>query len=193
MGKKYYSVFIKQDPSITGGILGHNLWFSSDSVFTKEDIFMAIKNASKDFFTTREGLQYLSKKRLNNIEYVNFDDFDYNYSWNMLSMEKYGLIKVCENRDNYDGVFEFDNSEPIITLDELGFKLLNVSVEYKAVSNSAVLVPKDLPLVESVEYAKQNIDLIPSRPGCVSYTKNINTDSCSFEEKTEDEDLERDL
>ena len=183
---KNYVIYITDETDY-----GSRFVLSSANPLTKEDVRLAMKQAVKDFCGTKKGMLYLTKEYMHGSNYMSFGDVFYHLK--SLPLEKYGLTVNKDICRYFDDTFEFQSEEPIITLDELGLKPLNVTVEYIASSQSVALVPKDIPLEQSIEYAEQNMDMIPRRMADVSYsTGEINPELCGFEEKEENsEDRER--
>lgn len=63
-------------------------------------------------------------------------------------------------------------------------KKLMVAVQCMATYNSSILVPDDMPLEDAIQYAKKNIDSIPSgNLKWVSDSDEIIDDLCYFEKE----------
>lgn len=62
-------------------------------------------------------------------------------------------------------------------------KKLNVTIEFKMVGMSSIMVPDEMDIEEAIEYAKQHIDEIntPDDASYISGTDVINEDYCDFE------------
>lgn len=183
---KNYVIYITDESGY-----GNRFVLTSAISLTKEDLRLSMKQAVKDFCGTKEGMLYLTKEYMHGRDRLSI--WDTFYHLKSLPLEKYGLTVNKNSCRCFDDTFEFQSEEPIITLDELGLKPLNVTVEYIASAQSVALVPKDMSLEQSIEYAEQNMDMIPRRNADVSYsTGEINPELCSFEEEEENsEDKER--
>ena len=132
---KNYAVYITDESAYSNRIV-----LASAIPLTKEGLRLAMKQAMKDFCGTKEGMLYLTKECIHGCDYLSF--WDVFYHLNSLPLEKYGLTVKKDICRYSDDIFEFQSEEPIITLDELGLKPLNVTVEYIASHKASLLFPR---------------------------------------------------
>lgn len=141
---KNYVIYIMNESGFANSFV-----LTSQIPLTKEDVRLSIKQAMKDFCDTKKGILCLTKEYMRGSNCMSVGDAFYHLK--SLPLEKYGLTinkGVCRYSDD---ILELRWEEPIITLDELGLKPLNVTVEYIASAQSIALVPKDMSLEQSID------------------------------------------